>query len=180
MIPALRTRRLVLRPLGLDDAPAIQELFPHWAIVRHLTDVPWPYPPDGALTFLQEIALPAMARGQAWFWSIRPLDAPTRLIGVINLRADTDTHRGFWLGLPWQGRGLMSEACDAVTDFWFGTLGRPLLRVAKAIDNHASRRISVRAGMQLVDTVTATYVAGPCRTEIWELTRAAWLARRPA
>ena len=45
MIPPLQTARLLLRPLALDDVPAIQEHFPRWEIVRHLASrVPWPYP----------------------------------------------------------------------------------------------------------------------------------------
>lgn len=35
-IPCLATPRLLLRPLALTDAPAIQALFPRWEIVRHL------------------------------------------------------------------------------------------------------------------------------------------------
>jgi GNAT acetyltransferase-like protein len=68
LIPTLQTRRLLLRPLELDDAPQVQALFPHWEIVRFLQKiVPWPYPPDGAYTWCREFALPAMAprRGMA-------------------------------------------------------------------------------------------------------------------
>ena len=44
-LPTLSTPRLTLRPLQLEDAPAIQALFPQWEIVRHLASrVPWPYP----------------------------------------------------------------------------------------------------------------------------------------
>jgi hypothetical protein len=50
MIPEGTTERLLLRPLEIGDAAQIQELFPHWEIVRYLLNrVPWPYPPDGAL-----------------------------------------------------------------------------------------------------------------------------------
>ena len=50
MIVEGRTERLILRPLEVADATQIQELFPHWEIVRFLMNrVPWPYPPDGAL-----------------------------------------------------------------------------------------------------------------------------------
>ena len=49
--PTLYTERLILRPLELADAEAIQRLFPHWEVVRYLNAlVPWPYPTDGALT----------------------------------------------------------------------------------------------------------------------------------
>jgi RimJ/RimL family protein N-acetyltransferase len=46
MVAEGATERLILRPLALADAAAIQELFPHWEIVRYLLNrVPWPYPP---------------------------------------------------------------------------------------------------------------------------------------
>lgn len=51
MTPALESARLLLRPLELSDAAAVQLIFPKWEIVRYLANkVPWPYPPDGALT----------------------------------------------------------------------------------------------------------------------------------
>lgn len=62
-LPTLHTDRLVLTPLRLEDAPAIQKLFPQWEVVRYLDRrVPWPYPEDGALVYVRDIALPAMLR----------------------------------------------------------------------------------------------------------------------
>ena len=121
--PPLETRRLLLRPLALADAAQVQELFPHWEVVKHLNDrVPWPYPADGAHQFLRDVALPAMERGEQWSWSIRLKSDPHQLIGCISLMKGVHENRGFWLGLPWHGQGLMTEASDAVTDFWFNTL----------------------------------------------------------
>ncbi|WP_200939827.1 GNAT family N-acetyltransferase [Brevundimonas sp. Root1279] len=134
----IQTPRLHLRPLTLADAPAVQRLFPRWEIVRFLAaHVPWPYPSDGAERFIRDLCLPAMARGEEWNWSLRPKSEPDRLIGIISLMAKPDNNRGFWLDLDWQGQGLMAEASEAVTDFWFDTLGQPVLRVPKAIDNAA-------------------------------------------
>jgi len=63
-VPDLETRRLILRPLEIGDVEATQRLFPHWEIVRYMGKViPWPYPADGALTFIRDVALPEMARG---------------------------------------------------------------------------------------------------------------------
>jgi len=62
-IPTLETPRLLLRPLELADAAQIQILFPHWEIVRYLRNaIPWPYPADGALQYVRDMALPATAR----------------------------------------------------------------------------------------------------------------------
>ena len=176
--PALETPRLLLRPLELADAPQIQELFPHWAIVEHLNAlVPWPYPIDGAHCFIRDTALPAMERGDQWTWSIRLKTDPKQLIGSISLMRGEHENRGFWLGLPWHGHGLMTEASDAVTDYWFQVLQFPVLRVPKAIANTASRRISEKQGMRVIATVERDYVGGRLSAEIWEITADQWRAR---
>ena len=179
MTPQLETARLLLRPLTLADAPQIQAIFPNWEIVRYLaSQVPWPYPPDGAQRFIRDIALPAMERGEAWNWTLRLKSNPDQIIGSIDLGKKENDHRGFWLDPRWQRQGLMTEACEAVTDFWFNTLGFPLLRAPKAVGNLASRRISEKQGMRLVATEDRDYVSGRFPSEIWEITAAEWRARK--
>jgi len=175
MVPALETSRLILRPLELADAEQAQVLFPHWEIVRHLRNiVQWPYPPDGVFTYYRDVALPAVARGDEWAWTLRLKNAPGQLIGAISLfRSETD-NRGFWLGLPWHRQGLMTEACDAVTDYWFEVLNFTVLRVPKAIANTASRRISEKQGMRVIAGEDRDYVSGRLPSEIWEITAEEW------
>jgi [ribosomal protein S5]-alanine N-acetyltransferase len=176
--PLLETPRLLLRPLELADADQTQILFPHWDIVKHLNSVvPWPYPPDGARRFYEHVALPAMERGEQWTWSLRLQTNPQQLIGSISLMRG-DENRGFWLGLPWHGQGLMTEASDAVTDYWFTVLGFEVLRVPKAIANAASRRISEKQGMRVIALVERDYVCGRVPAEIWQITAEEWHARR--
>lgn len=178
MTPHLETARLWLRPLELVDADQIQALFPRWEIVQYLgSRVPWPYPPNGAYEFLRNIALPGVGRGDAWHWTLRLKTAPRHLIGMISLMRG-EKNRGFWLGLPWQGQGLMTEAADAATDYWFGTLGFEVMRVPKAIGNAASRRISEKQGMRLAGVVEREFVMGRMPAEIWEITAEEWRARR--
>ena len=179
MTPELETARLVLRPLALADAEQTQGLFGQWEIVKYLTDqVPWPYPADGAYTYYRDHALPAVDRGEQWHWTLRLKSAPERIIGSISLMRGESNNRGFWLGLPWQGQGLMSEASEVVTDYWFDTLAFPVLRVPKAAVNIASRRISEKNGMRVVATEERGYVSGRLLSEIWEITAAEWRARR--
>lgn len=177
---SLHTRRLHLLPLQLEDAPQIQQKFPQWEIVRYLdaTAVPWPYPADGGLTFVRDIALPGMLAGHSWFWSIRHVDDPEQLIGVINLNRHSVDNRGFWLCSEWQRKGLITEASEAVTDFWFLTLQQPQLRVTKAAPNAASSAISRRSGMRLVACEEREFVAGCFSAEVWLISREEWLARR--
>jgi RimJ/RimL family protein N-acetyltransferase len=177
-----RTKRLILRPQQLADAEQIQAIFPHWEVVRFLMNrVPWPYPPDGAFQYLRDVAIPQMERGEAWHWSIF-LDAnPGQLIGSISLVKGEKDNRGFWLGVPWQGQGYMSEACVWVNDFWFETLGFAVLNVPKAAANIASRKISENQGMRLVGHGEKDFVSGRLPFDIWEITAEewrAWKARR--
>jgi RimJ/RimL family protein N-acetyltransferase len=179
MTPTLETARLVLRPLDLSDAGQVQQIFPQWEVVRYLTAaVPWPYPADGALTFYRDVALPAVERGEQWNWTLRLKDEPGRIIGAISLMMNQNDNRGFWLDPRLHGRGLMTEASDAVTDYWFNTLKCPVLRVPKAVANIASRRISEKQGMRLIGTVERDYVSGRQLSEIWEITAEEWNARR--
>ena len=181
MTPQLETRRLILRPLQLADAEMTQRLFPHWEVVKFLANlVPWPYPEDAALTYYREMALPAIERGDEWHWSIRLKEDPDQLIGCIALLRAENNNRGFWLGLPWQGRGFMTEAAERVTDFWFNDLGFPVLRVPKAIQNEASRHISERSGKRVVSQFKKSYVIGELESELWEVTAEEWRARRAA
>jgi RimJ/RimL family protein N-acetyltransferase len=146
--------------------------------VRYLTNViPWPYPPDGAEKFIRESALPAGERGEAWHWTLRLRTDPETLIGAINLRVGEDNNRGFWIAPSWQGNGLMTEAADAVTAYWFEVLKFPVLRVPKAIANEASRRISLRQGMRVVAVEERDYVGGRFLSEVWEITRQEWQVR---
>ena len=139
MTPQLETARLLLRPVELSDAEQTQRLFPQWEVVRYLANrVPWPYPADGALTYLRDMALPAMEGGDEWHWTLRLKSAPDQMIGFISLMRTPGHNRGFWLGPQWHGQGLMTEACNAVTDYWFDVLGESLLRVPEAAANLAS------------------------------------------
>jgi hypothetical protein len=93
-------------------------------------------------------------------WTLRLNTDPAQIIGSIGLKRSDDENRGFWLGLPWHGRGLMTERADAVTDFWFEQLKFPVLRVPKAVANTASRRISEKQGMRVIAVVERDYVSG--------------------
>lgn len=181
MTPGLETTRLFLRPLEIGAAAEVQILFPQWEIVRYMhTNVLWPYPPDGAHKFYRDVALPAVQRGEQWHWTLRLRSDPTRLIGGISLQKEENENRGFWIGLPWQGQGLMTEACGVVTKFWFDVLQFPVLRTSKAIANTASRRISQTQGMRIVATTERDYVSGRLPAEIWELTAEEWRTRNAA
>ncbi len=94
-IPTLTTERLLLKPLVAADAVQIQQRYPRWEIVRYMVaSVPRPYPENGAENYVNNVALPDMAKGIAWFWTIRRREAPDELMGLICLYDVEDNNRG--------------------------------------------------------------------------------------
>lgn len=178
--PTLETRRLSLRPLTLADSPAVQRIFPNWEIVKFLLSaVPWPYPEDGALEYIRDVALPAVERGEEWAWTIRLRSDAHAIIGSISLFAKDDENRGYWLDPDHHGAGLMLEACEATNRFWFETLGRAVLRELKAAANVASVRLSHHQQMTLCWEGEREFVSGRLPAQIWELVVGDWRISAP-
>ena len=180
-IPVLETERLRLEPLVLADAPSVQRRFPRWEIVRFMgAQIPWPYPSDGARDFITGAAA-RNESGEKNIWSVRLKVGPDEAIGVIEIwppdEATRDS-RGFWLDPEYQGRGLMTEAADRVTDYAFRDLGWPLLWLSNAKANQSSARVKERQGAKLIDEVPFCFVCGEDIRQIWLLEAEDWLSRR--
>lgn len=175
--PVLTTKRLTLRPISLGDAAFIQAEFPHWEIVRYMTDaVPWPYPPDSARYFIEHMALPEMQAGERHCWLISETET-AQPIGVVDLMLSPQLfeNRGFWVARSAQGKGYVTEAAAAVNDFAFNVLHLPVLKLGNAVANQASSRVKHTQGATLLDVRNFNFVAGTLPCEFWELTREGWL-----
>ncbi|MCB0212540.1 MAG: GNAT family N-acetyltransferase [Anaerolineae bacterium] len=55
---------------------------------------------------------------------------------------------GYWLGTPFQGRGLMTKACGAWIDHAFNQINLNRIEIRCAVDNHRSRKIPKRLGFK--------------------------------
>lgn len=177
--PVLETERLVLRPLRLEDAPAVQRHFAHWNIVRHLVaTVPWPYPEDGAQSNVRE-CLEQRARGEWFFWALTLRGGNDELIGRLDLRPDAGVGamRGFWIAQEYWGQGLMTEAADAANAYVFQVLDWPFIEVTTNAANLASQRIKEKQGFSLVRMGRGEYLEGARGRAFWRLTQEEWRLR---
>ena len=175
-IPTIETARLRLRPVEMADAPRVQELFDNFNVVRYLNaTIPWPYPSDGAETYLAD-CVPKMAAQEQYLWAITLRDRPEEgLIGLIGLFPVSDEdHRGFWLGEEYWGRGLMREAVAAINDFAFDELGMAELLLNNAEPNVASHRLKESLGAEIVSVQETEYIGGTFPGVRWRLTAEAW------
>lgn len=174
------TPRLRIRPVRMSDAPAIQTHISQWDVAKYLTHrIPWPYPADGAVTFLRNVALPGWKRKQLYTFAITSRNRRD-FIGVISITTDETCRdqRGFWFAKEHWGKGYATEAAEAVTDWAFLELGLPRIVTSNALVNAASHQIKAHGPWELVGVKDDNYVSGTHPTAIWSVTREAWLAWR--
>lgn len=144
-IPVLHTRRLVLRELGEDDAPAIFLLRSSPEVMRFI-----PKPLDtrstDSLRMVREFRQAALG-GDAIMWAITVKGAD-RLVGYIGYwRFMKEHHRaevGYALHPDLWGQGLASEALEAVLDHGFRVIGLHSVEATVAPGNTSSIRVLER------------------------------------
>ncbi len=147
--PTLRTPRLVLGPLEGRDADVLVTLAGAFEIADTTATIPHPYTPEDARIFL---ALDAAERaaGSAVRFAIR--HDGDGLVGVVGLhRIDHDQSRaelGYWIGVPWWGRGYATEAAGAVVRYGFDALGLHKIHAHYLARNPASGKVLERIGMR--------------------------------
>ncbi|MDE2384325.1 MAG: GNAT family N-acetyltransferase [Alphaproteobacteria bacterium] len=141
----LTTRRLLLRPLREDDAPALARGLNNFNVSRNLARVPWPYSLEDASAFI------ALQRGfdpRGCVCAIAFNCAPDELIGMISYepREDGRFELGYWLHESCWGLRIMSEAAAALVHYAFTMGGVSVLASGYHADNPKSGRILRRLG----------------------------------
>lgn len=141
--PVIETRRLTLRSPTRADASRIVALADNWNIARMLSRMPHPYRPEHADRFLEACEAHDPAREQVFAIDLED----EGLVGVIGLDPHEEgTELGYWLGQPYWGRGLVSEAVDAVLAWARKSWRRRHIVAGHYSDNPASGRVLCKAG----------------------------------
>jgi RimJ/RimL family protein N-acetyltransferase len=151
--PRIETRRLVLRAPRWSDRDRIAQLANDFDVARMTTSMPHPFHRQDAEAFLTRaqacdpaseaiFALDLEDRGLVGVLALHPLKPRGARIGS----RFSGPEIGYWLGRPYWGRGLMSEAAAAALA-WAKTVWRRRLVVAGHFaDNPASGRVLEKAG----------------------------------
>ncbi|HEV2800701.1 MAG TPA: GNAT family N-acetyltransferase [Pyrinomonadaceae bacterium] len=143
----IETARLSLRKPVAADVPLIYAAYAaDPAVTRYLTWRPHQSLADGERPFAEQQA--AWESGKYFSWVIT-LKEQNELAGMISVRPEGwRVDLGYVLGRKWWGRGLMTEAVRAVTDY---VLSEPeVFRVWAVCDveNAASARVLEKTGMR--------------------------------
>jgi RimJ/RimL family protein N-acetyltransferase len=142
IVPVLTTARLVLRAPRRGDVKAIASLANDRRIAANTARIPHPYGIEDAEQFVASVN---KREGEACF-AVTLDGAP---IGVcsVDLRED-GPEVGYWLGVPYWGRGFATEAVCALIDHAFGDLEHETLISGARVNNPASRRVLEKCGFQ--------------------------------
>lgn len=160
---------VVLRPLQAADDREIVRYCSDEALARYTLNIPHPYPPEGARDWLA-LSWRKAALGLGWSWAITlPEEQGAALVGVISLHWNGEL--AWWVGVPWQNRGLATRAARLVKGFAFDQLQLPALTARHMPDNLASGRVMAKLGMHYRGR---RQLSGrqPCEVSYWRLDRA--------
>jgi len=141
-IPVLATERLTLRAPRHGDAKAIAALANDRRVAENSARMPHPYGIDDAERFVASVN----KGGAEACFVIAFGGTPIGACG-IDLRED-GPEIGYWLGVPYWGRGFATEAVRAVIDHGFGDLQYETLQSGARVSNPASRRVLEKCGFQ--------------------------------
>ncbi|MDT0630589.1 GNAT family N-acetyltransferase [Rubrivirga sp. S365] len=170
-----------LEPLALRHAAAYQALAAD-ARVAATTLVPHPYPPDGAVRHVR-CAVGARDRDEAYSFAVieggnGQAGGVETVVGSCSLKhVDREAGQaevGYWIGVPFWGRGYATEAVRLAARVAFDELGLDRV-VAEVLEtNPASARVLEKAGFDVVGRFAnphARYLGAP--TVLYDLARPA-------
>lgn len=141
----LEGERIELRGLKARDAVRLAELAAPYEVSSMLARMPHPYTLADAEAFLaQELAGGGAAVNYA-------IDAGAGLIGIVSfIGMDRLPELGYWLGRPYWGRGLMTEAARLALAWLFATTAHEAVIAGAFADNPASLRVQRKLGFSVV------------------------------
>jgi RimJ/RimL family protein N-acetyltransferase len=144
----LTLARCALRPYRRADESSLVRHANNRNVSRNLRDrFPYPYTAADAREWTTRVS------GQAPVAHFA-IVVSNEVVGGIGLEPGTDVFRrsaeiGYWLGEPFWGRGLATEAVRAVTDYAFRTFDICRLEAGVFDWNPASARVLEKAGYTL-------------------------------
>jgi RimJ/RimL family protein N-acetyltransferase len=175
-IPTLATKRLVLRAPRAADAKAIASLINDRRIAENTARIPHPYSLADAHSFLARVNhdpseptfVVALADGT--------------IIGGcgICVLSGGEPELGYWIGVPYWGRGYATEAARALLDHAFGELGCERLLGRARVSNPASRRVLEKCGFQWtgVSLIRIRALKSSAPVDCFRLDRGLWASLR--
>jgi RimJ/RimL family protein N-acetyltransferase len=171
-VPVLKTERLILRAPQMGDAEAVTSLINDRRIAENTARIPHPYTLADAEGF---IARAHEDDREAQFLITLADDTIVGGCGVGTLSSSTP-EIGYWIGIPYWGKGYATEAARALIDYAFGDLGHDKLEAGARVSNPASRCVLEKCGFQWTGVVLTRVraIASAAPVDRFRLDRGLW------
>ncbi len=143
-VPTLYTNRLVLRAYHRDDIPALVPLIGAREVAATTLRIPHPYHQEHA-----EALFATSAADETERFAIT-LATERTLIGGVGMQIDklhNHAELGYWIGVPYWGRGYATEAARATVRYGFDVLGLNRIQASHFGNNPASGNVLRKLGM---------------------------------
>jgi RimJ/RimL family protein N-acetyltransferase len=173
----LETPRLWLRWPRICDAAAIHKFCSRWEVARYTARIPHPYPAGSAERFIYA-AREANSAGRDLTLVMTSIKGKNDAVGAVSLesRGTDRLALGFVLAPEMWGKGLATEAAEAIVDAAF-TLTRTLEILASVrVENEASQTVLGKCGFARIGTGLqgAPARGGMVECHSFRLARADW------
>jgi [ribosomal protein S5]-alanine N-acetyltransferase len=146
--PTLETKRLILRPFTLQDAPVVHELVSAREIADTTLAIPHPYEQGMAEAWIGSHQK-GYDEGNSVHFAITVRES-SQLVGSIGLQIHpihSYAEMGYWVGVPYWGNGYCTEAVGAVIKYGFEDKGLNRIYAVHFKRNPASGRVMQKNGM---------------------------------
>ena len=147
--PTIETKRLILRPWTLDDAPEIQRFLSDRDIASNIANIPYPIEDGYAEQWVRrriervekgEVVSFAITHGQEGYF-----------IGAIGFNINKEHNWadiGFWIGKPYWNHGYCTESAQALLEYGFDVLKLNRIWGQHMTRNPASGKVMQKIGMK--------------------------------
>jgi RimJ/RimL family protein N-acetyltransferase len=173
----IETPRLWLRWPRICDAASIHKFCGQWEVARYTARIPHPYPQGSAERFIYA-GREANASGRDLTLVMTPIKGKRDAIGSISLesRGKDRLALGYVLAPQAWGKGLATEAAQAMIDAGFGLTTAVEILASVRVENKASRAVIEKCGLALAGTGLqgAPARGGMVECHSFRLGRAAW------
>lgn len=187
--PTLMTERLVLRPWRVDDDAETRALFRYASDPAVGPAAAWAAHTSEAES--AEVIRTVLSEPQTFAVVLKPGDEPVGCIGLTPLggtvQADDEERHdameiGYWIGAPFWGHGLITEAAREVLRHGFEDLGLAAIWGTHDLTNIGSSKVMDKLGLSRVRVHRHTHLAllGEVYRDqaVRRITAAQWRERR--
>ncbi len=140
----------MLRPFTMNDAASVARYANNSKIAQNLRNVfPHPYTAEDAHAFLS-----ACVEKEGNRQMIRAICVDGEAVGSIGIFCKEDVYEksgelGYWLGEPFWGRGIVTQAVRQICDETFAAFDLVRIFAEPYAHNNGSRRVLEKAGFTL-------------------------------